>query len=343
MGLVDQNKDVISVISDKNNDKYVDLQRYFGEFRYPVSIELVEYIGQRAYQNEVIDPIGFLCILGTKIYTTVRANRDASSLSKYILKEEPEKFKAKSSEFIKNLKRWETSVINDSEFSELIEDFCLNTQGVRLPVLSFFLRMLQPKRFGTLDERATNALKTLGFISIKKIPKIFDKTKYFQKYSGLDYLSYNELLTKIGEQYRIITYDGSVRPMTPSEIDMALYMFDKLKGKAEVPLRTLESSKQKIDQIMSILNEIAEGVYSLASEEWAVRTEWSGRLTGSANKLMRQMELYAERGDLDGIFRYYQNALGDELGRKVGMILMQNGKKSLESEYENVKKIYYGL
>ena len=52
------------------------------------------------------------------------------------------------------------------------------------------------------------------------------------------------------------------------------------------------------------------------------------------------MKIYAEKGDLDGIFRYYQNALGDNLGRKVGMILRENGMKSLESEYEKVRKIY---
>lgn len=296
----------------------------------------------RARENEVIDPIGFLCILGTKIYTTIRATKEASSLSKFILREEPEQFKAKSSEFIKNLKRWETGAIGSSEFSEIIKVFCLKTQGVRLPVLSFFLRRLQPKRFGTLDERATNALNDLGFKNIKKIPKILDKTKYFKKYSGLDYLSYNELLTEIGKHYQIKTHDGGFRRMTPSEVDMALYMFDKLKGKVGPSLITLEPNKQKIQQIMDILNEIAQGVYSLAREEWAVKTKYSGRLKGSADKLMRQMNIYAERGDLNGIFTYYQNALGDKQGREVGMILMEKGKKSLESEYEKVKKIYYG-
>lgn len=154
-----------------------------------------------------------------------------------------------------------------------MENFCLNTHGVRLPVLSFFLRMLQPKRFGTLDERATNALKTIGLKNIKKIPKTLDKKKYLQIYSGLDYLNYNELLTDIGRHYQIKMPDGNYRYMTPSEVDMALYMFDKLKGDLKPHLKTLESDKQKIDQIMGILNEIADGVYSLAEEEWAVKTE----------------------------------------------------------------------
>ena len=343
MSIINQNRDFISIISDRNGDNFVDLPMYYGEFRYPISIELAELVGQRTYQNEVIDPIGFLCILGTKIYTTVRASKEASSLSNFIIREDPEGFKEKSSQFIKNVKRWETNALNDIEFSNILENFCLNTHGVRLPVLSFFLRMLQPKRFGTLDERATNALKTIGFKNIKKIPKTLDKIKYLQMYSGLDYLSYNELLTEIGRNYQIKMPDVNYRYMTPSEVDMALYMFDKLKGSLEFPIKILELDKLKIDQIMNILNEIADGVYNLAEEEWAVKTEWSGRLAGSANKLMRVMKVYAEKGDLDGIFRYYQNALGDELGRKVGMILREKGKKSLESEYEKVKKIYYGL
>lgn len=340
MSLVSQNQELIAIISDKSSSNFVDLPKYNLDFKYPVSIELVEYVGQKAYQDEYIDPIGFLCILGTKIYTTVRASKQASSLGRFIIQEDPDRFKEKTSELIKNLKRWETNAIGDNEFSQIIEKFCLTTQGVRLPVISFFLRMLQPKRFATLDIRATNALMTLGFKKIKQIPTIINKSKYFQKYTGVDYLNYNKLLTEIGDHYQIRLQKGKFRVMNPSEVDMALYMFDKLKGRIEPQLNHLESNKKKIDQIMAILNEIAEGVYSLAREEWAIKTKWSGRLKGSANKLMRQMKIYAEKGDLDGIFRYYQNALGDDLGRKVGMILRENGMKSLESEYEKVRKIY---
>jgi hypothetical protein len=67
---------------------------------------------------------------------------------------------------------------------------------------------------------------------------------------------------------------------------------------------------------------------------------YSGMLISSAEKMMNIMRSLAKKGDLDGICKYYINALGDLTGKRVGKILSQYGKKSLESEFLKVNKIY---
>lgn len=242
---------------------------------------------------------------------------------------------------ILDVKGWENGKIDNVAFAKAIEDFCLNTQSVRLPVISFFLRLMLPHKFGTLDIHAVNALRMLGFKDIKEIPSDErNKAIYFQKYSGLDYLRYNNLLTETGRHYEIVSNSVLRRPMTPSEVDMALYMFDK-QGKQGLELIPPHlDRKKKIEEIMIVLDGIASDVFEVANMPWAIRGGYSGMLKSSAEKLMNIMKGYAQKGDLEGIFRYYQSALGDPTVQKVGTLLKQCGKKSLESEYPKVKKIY---
>lgn len=345
MSINTENQQLIKKISDRDCDIYIDLPKYYKLFQYPVSLELSKYVGKKAYQKISVDPLKFLCILVNKVYTTIIEHGNADILSKFILNEK-EGFKEKSYELILSVKKWESGAISDETFAEAIEKFCLNTYGVRLPVISFFLRLLLPYKFGTLDVRATNALKIIGFGGIKDIPADeIDKEAYFEKYSGFDYLNYNTLLNEIGKHYKISSEHGEERSMMPCEVDMALYMFDKLESRGSGVIID-QTKKHKIEKILEIIKEIREGAISLANEDWAKEKaadgkRWSGKIRGSAEELMRNMKSLANIGDLDGMFNYYSNALGSESGRLIGGVLENEGKKSLESEYKRVEEIYY--
>ena len=328
------NQMLIEEISKRTSERYIDLPDFFNQFRYPVSLEFSELIAQKAYQEGTLDPLGFFHILVNKVYSTIIQNRDMSSLDRFLLSER-EGFSPKASQLIKTVKEWECGMSDDKILAKAIEHFCLNTQSVRLPVISFFLRLMLPNKFGTLDIHAVNSLKTLGFKEIKEIPvDEQDKNSYFQKYSSLDYLQYNRLLAEIGCHYKISTTKGQ-RPMFPAEVDMALYMLDKI-GKQ--PKRS--NSLNKTAEVMKILEEIAADVYEVADMEWAKRGGYSGLLRSSAEKLMKIMRAYAQKGDIEGMYKYYVNALGDPTGRRVGDLLRDCKKRSLESEFSKVKKIY---
>jgi len=76
--------------------------------------------------------------------------------------------------------------------------------------------------------------------------------------------------------------------------------------------------------------------------EWAKKGGYSGMLRSSAEKLMKNMRVYAQKGDIEGMYKYYVNALGDPTGQRVGDLLRDCKKKSLESEFSKVKKICLG-
>jgi len=129
--------------------------------------------------------------------------------------------------------------------------------------------------------------------------------------------------------------------MSPSEVDMALYMFDKLEGKKERLIEAKGLGKQeKIDKIMEIIEEILDGAITVSNREEVIKAGWSGRIRGSAQKLEREMRKLAQRGDLTGMFKFYSNPLRSFRGKRIGAWLEKYNKKSLESEYEKVKKIY---
>jgi len=345
------NSAVTKAISDPHSKRYVDLARFLTEFQYPVSLELSKYIGKRAYENNSCDPLEFFCVLTTKVYSTIIPKGDTSVLTRFLLDEKAE-FKDKVSRLISSAKGWETGKVNDEGLARSIETFCRETTSVRLPVASFFLRMLVPRKFGTLDKRVTRALKSLGFQGIKDIP---DKEKsieeYLRKYSGFDYLEYNTLLTEIGKQYSVPSEAGGRRALYPSEVDMALYTYDKIGNSSLVPPMQGsldEGRREKIDALMTIVKEIVNDVIDLSKEPWASKNKdenevlWSKRLRGSGIKLMSGMRKLAEEGNLEGMLSFYINSLASERGTRVGKTLKDRGKKSLESEYAKVIKIYYG-
>lgn len=46
-------------------------------------------------------------------------------------------------------------------------------------------------------------------------------------HDGFSYLVYNELLKEIGHRYTVLSKTGGTRCLTPSEVDIALYQYDK--------------------------------------------------------------------------------------------------------------------
>lgn len=137
LDLVSQNMKLIEEISNESSSEYIDLPSYFRRFQYPVSLELSKYAGQRAYQRGMLDSLEFFCILTNKVYTRIIAERKAKGLVGFILKEK-EGFSKKASQLILSIKKWECGQIDDDHLAQAIENFCLETTGVRLPVVSFF-------------------------------------------------------------------------------------------------------------------------------------------------------------------------------------------------------------
>lgn len=353
--LVKLNQKLTAELTDRDNERYFDLPHYLAEFDYPVTLELVEGIGHRVYQKESADAIEFLMVMATKMYTWIVRSSDRGNILEEFLYREDKKIRRKTSKLIRSVKKWERKQINDANFAKEIESFCQNTYGVRLPVLSFFLRTLRPERFATLDQRATSALKRLGFKGVKDIPQ--EKVsigEYLTEYTGLDYLAYNELLTEIGKHYVIGGPNEETIFMSPSEVDMALYSYDRISGpsllkpkskKEELRKLVMESHKGRTEQeacnaLLEIIEEIDKGAREVAAEEWAIKGKWSGKIRGSAAKLKRFMKKYAIQGDLEAMFEYYLAAMADRDGIEVGKIVSERGKPSLETEFSRAKAIY---
>ena len=59
----------------------------------------------------------------------------------------------------------------------------------------------------------------------------------------------------------------------------------------------------------------------------------------SADKLKRVVEMYAKKGDLEGILKYLQNVLNDPTGKEVYKVLKACGKKTVEDVYNKIVKI----
>ena len=97
---------------------------------------------------------------------------------------------------------------------------------------------------------------------------------------------------------------------------------------------------RKIEEIMAVIREVVDGALEVAEEEWAKRSSMGAKIRGSASKLVRVMEGYAKKGDLEGMMKYYEAALRDPDGITIDKILVQRGKNSLKTEYSRVKRIY---
>jgi len=210
----DKNMRRILEITDKRSSEYVDLPAFLAKFSYPVSLELSEYIGCKAYQRGFADALEFICIMVNKYYTLIRQNsshRVKDLIEEFIIRE-GDRVKAKTEILISTVKKWEVGSVEDRELANAIDEFC-KMYGVGLYLTSFFLRMLLPGKFGTLDRHVINALRSLGF--------------EVRVYDGLSYLRYNRLLEEIGRRYEVPSEIGGTRCLTPSEVDMALYQYDK--------------------------------------------------------------------------------------------------------------------
>lgn len=329
-----ENLEIIKLITDPTKEHYVDLPRFLARFHYPVSLELSEYIGKTAYQRGFADALEFLCLMANKFYTRIKEDTAPQAILEMFIVREGNTIKEKTGKLITTVKKWEMNVIGKNELAEEITDFCLRTFGVRIPMASFFLRMLLPNKFGTVDVRCINALKSLGF-NVKELPpEDSNKETYLQQYNGSDYLKYNDLLIALGKNYKIRSKFGEERPMMPSEVDMALYQFDKefhIYSNARLrPARRTLSRDEKIKEIMRIIEEIVKG-----TENGPLYVKKAGR------KLWENMKKYEERGDLEGIFRYCCNLKRGRIGKSIKNWLEKRGLPSIESEFEKIRKIYH--
>lgn len=216
-GVKNNNMRRIIEIANEKSSKYLDLPAFLAKFSYPVSLQLAESVGCKVYQKGFADALEFVCIMVSKYYTNIRHSdhhKITPIVEKFIIWE-GEKIKERTKALISTVKKWEVGNVGDRELGNAIDEFC-NCYGVGLPLVSFFLRMLLPEKFGTLDKHVINALKSLGF-------EVY-------VHDGFSYLLYNELLKEIGRHYKIPSRTGGMRCLTPSEVDMALYQYDKERG-----------------------------------------------------------------------------------------------------------------
>jgi len=323
-------KKIIEEFSNPKSKSYLDLPALLRRFSYPVSLAVSEWIGSKVYQKGFADGLEFLTLMANKFYTRIIGNPSGNLLESFIANEN-KLIEHKTRELVLAAKRWESSSITNTELSGAINDFCIKTHGVRLPMESFFLRMILPEKFGTLDVRCISALKQLGF-KVKNIPVgEKDKEAYLEQFDGMEYLKYNDLLTEIGKHYSVPSALGGDRCMTPSEVDMALYQFDKEGGKADYPPQDSANTSQKIQGIMQVVQEIVKGTERGPS--WVQR---------AGMKFLHTMEQYARAGDLESMFRYYSNLARGSTGKGVGGWLATHGLPSIESELGKVRNIYSG-
>jgi len=332
MNISETNAKNIEKMSRKGTDHYVNLPQFLMQFSYPVSLELSEWVGAKVYQKGFADPLEFLCLMANKFYTSI--NSPSENILESFILNEGKSIEDKTRSLVLAVKNWETNELSDNELAEAITDFCQNTYAVRLPMASFFLRMLKPEKFGTVDFRCINALKSLGF-KIKELPpENTDKDTYLKQYNGSDYLEYNKLITGIGKNYQVHSKFGGQRHMTPSEVDMALYEYDKKAGRSEIPITTalkLPSDEDKIQKIMNISEEIVKGTRT--GPPWVKR---------AGENFLQNMKLYAESNDLDSMFKYCTRLAKGARGKGVARWLESRKLPTIESEYEKIKSIYYG-
>lgn len=240
----------------------MDLPRFLAKFNYPVSLDLSEHIGRTVYQKGFADGLEFLCLMANKFYTWIVNSEEPQHILESFVIAENKHIEWKTKDVISVVKKWEIGQASHAELAKAITRFCRMTYGVRFPMASFFLRMILPDRFGVLDVHCISALQSLGF-KVKNVPtEESDKDTYFEQYEGLDYVKYNELITELGKRYKLPSKSGGQRYMTPSEVDMALYEYDKSAGVLEGDLlmpKPGSSVEDKVRRIMDTVEQIFEG------------------------------------------------------------------------------------
>ena len=122
------------------------------------------------------------------------------------------------------------------------------------------------------------------------------------------------------------------------ELNYLRYTRGELSQKVEQEMNNID----KIDKIVEIINEIVTGAYEASKIDWVVKTNRSGMVKASADKLKRIVEMYARERDLDGILKYLQNVLNDRVGKEVYKVLKACGKKTVEDVYDEIVRIAKG-
>jgi hypothetical protein len=138
-------------------------------------------------------------------------------------------------------------------------------------------------------------------------------------------------MMEIGRHYQIASSFGGLRFMTPAEVDMALYEYDKEKGVLHVKAKITDeklSKEEKITRIMALVHEIADGTKS--GPLWVQR---------AGEKFLRNMNLHAGNNDLDSMLNYYNKLADGGAGKSVGKWLQDQNLPSIESQAEKVRRI----
>ena len=123
--------------------------------------------------------------------------------------------------------------------------------------------------------------------------------------------------------------------MFPSEVEVALYQYDKTKPIVKLSISTSITKEtsfntNKIQKIMEIVEKIVEGTKT--GPPWVKK---------AGENLLQKMKNYAANNDLDSMFRYYANLAKGEKGKRIAKWLEEKKLPSIESEYEKINSIYY--
>ncbi len=131
--------------------------------------------------------------------------------------------------YIKNseedIKRISSEVINQHLKPEERLEILTKLKGVGVPVASALLTVIFPREYCVVDYRAWRALLWLIRNRLQDYPHFHDAIENFRNYNiSIDsYVSYYlPTIQELGEEYN----------MTPREVEMALWMYDKKKGES---------------------------------------------------------------------------------------------------------------
>ena len=119
--------------------------------------------------------------------------------------------------------------------------------------------------------------------------------------------------------------------MTPSEVDMAFYEYNKEVEKLTIPTSITvktPTTTDKIQRIMNIAEEIVEGTRTGPS--WVKK---------AGESFLQKMKKYAAYNDIDSMLEYCTSLAEGARGKGVAGWLQSKNLPSIESEYEKIKSI----
>ena len=95
---------------------------------------------------------------------------------------------------------------------------------------------------------------------------------------------------------------------------------------------------EKAKVLLNIIKDVCNDIKGLTKKDLQGLAQ-PRQIEAAANKLYANMAEYASNGDINNMYRYYQNCLSSGAS-KWDLILERIGKKSLRSEWERFNKIY---